>query len=64
MLIASGLNVWEVARRAGHSPSMTLDVYGHVFEAWEGRTIDLEKEIAATRGEATQSSNARTALFS
>lgn len=50
LMIASGLNVIEVAKRAGHSPSMTLDVYGHVFDEWEGRgPIDVEGEIRAAR---------------
>jgi hypothetical protein len=49
MLIASGLNPVEIARRAGHSPTMTLDTYGHVFEDWEGKRIDLEAEIRSAR---------------
>lgn len=50
MLIASGLNPIEVARRAGHSASMTLDVYGHVFEQFEGKgPIDLEATIRDAR---------------
>jgi len=50
MLIASGLNPIEVARRAGHSASMTLDVYGHVFDEWEGKgPIDLAEAIRKAR---------------
>lgn len=49
MLIASGLNPVEVARRAGHSPAMTLTTYAHVFEEWEGKRIDLEQEVAEAR---------------
>ena len=49
MLIASGLNIVEVARRAGHSPTMCLSTYAHVFEEFEGRTIDLEAEILRAR---------------
>lgn len=50
LAIASGLNVIEVAKQMGHSPSMTLDVYGHVFEEWEGKgPIDLAEEIRRAR---------------
>jgi hypothetical protein len=49
MLIASGLNPVEVSRRAGHSATMTLDVYAHVYEEWEGRRIVIEDEIRKVR---------------
>jgi integrase len=32
LLIFEGLSIIEVARQAGHSPTMTLEVYGHVFD--------------------------------
>jgi integrase len=32
LLIAEGRSVLDVARQAGHSPTMTLNVYGHVFD--------------------------------
>ena len=35
LLIAEGHNIVEVARRAGHSPKMTLDTYAHVFEEFD-----------------------------
>jgi integrase len=35
LLIAEGHNVVEVARRAGHSPTMALDTYAHVFEEFD-----------------------------
>jgi integrase len=35
LLIAEGHNVVEVARRAGHSPKMSLDTYAHVFEEFD-----------------------------
>ena len=50
MLIASGLNVVEAARRLGHSPAMCLSTYAHVFDEYEGRRIDLDFEIAEARG--------------
>ena len=49
MLIASGLNPVEVSRRAGHNATMTLDVYAHVYEEWEGRRIVIEDEIRKVR---------------
>jgi integrase len=50
MWIAWGLNVVEVARRMGHSPTMCLSTYAHVFEQWEGKgPIDLEEEVRLTR---------------
>ena len=36
LLIAEGRNIVEVARQAGHSPSMALDTYGHVFDELDG----------------------------
>jgi integrase len=35
LLIAEGHNVVEVARRAGHSPTVALDTYAHVFEEFD-----------------------------
>ena len=49
MLIASGLNPVEVSRRAGDSATMTLDVYAHVYEEWEGRRIVIEDETRKVR---------------
>jgi integrase len=36
LLIAEGTHVIEVARQAGHSPTMTLNTYGHVFDEASG----------------------------
>lgn len=36
LLLAEGANVVEVARQAGHAPSMSLDTYGHVIEELAG----------------------------
>ncbi len=36
LLIAEGRSIVEVARQAGHSPTMTLNTYGHVFDELEG----------------------------
>ena len=35
LLISEGRNIIDVAREAGHSPSMTLDVYGHVIDEFD-----------------------------
>lgn len=35
LLIAEGHNIVEVARQAGHSPTMALDTYAHVFEEFD-----------------------------
>jgi integrase len=36
LLIAEGLSVVEVARQAGHAPTMTLDTYAHVMADHDG----------------------------
>jgi integrase len=35
LLIQEGRTVVDVARQAGHSPTMTLDVYAHVFDEFD-----------------------------
>ena len=46
-LIASGLDVVEVQRQAGHSkPSTTLDLYSHEFQRAK-RSEDIRSKIAA-----------------
>jgi integrase len=40
MLIAAGLDVVSISRRLGHGrPSVTLDVYGHLIERNEDKTV-------------------------
>ena len=36
LLLAEGANVVEVARQAGHSPTVTLSTYAHLFEELDG----------------------------
>ncbi|MBM3676686.1 MAG: site-specific integrase, partial [Actinobacteria bacterium] len=36
LLIAEGRSIVEIARQAGHSPTMTLNTYGHVFDEHDG----------------------------
>lgn len=50
MLIAEGANPVEVARQAGHAPSLSLDTYGHVYdEASGGERVSAEDAIRAAR---------------
>jgi len=50
LLIHEGMSPVEVARQAGHKPSMALDTYGHVFEEFEGaEKRSAEAEIRAAR---------------
>lgn len=50
LLIHEGMSPVEVARQAGHRPSMALDTYGHVFEELEGaERRSAEAEIRAAR---------------
>jgi integrase len=50
LLIHEGRNVVEVAREAGHSPTMTLDVYSHVFEELDpAERVSAEDQILAAR---------------
>jgi integrase len=53
LLIAQGATVVEVARQAGHAPTMTLDTYAHLFEELaEGERISAEALITAARAQA------------
>jgi integrase len=50
LLIHEGRSVVDVARQAGHSPTMTLDVYAHVFDEFEiGERISAEDQIKQAR---------------
>jgi integrase len=52
LLIAEGHNVVEVARQAGHSPKMALDIYGHVFEEFDpAERVDAADRIRKAREE-------------
>ena len=53
LLIAEGRSIVEVARQAGHSATMALDTYGHVFDELEGaERISAEEAIRKARAEA------------
>jgi integrase len=50
LLIHEGCSVVDVARQAGHSPTMTLDVYAHVFDEFDiGERVSAEDRIAQAR---------------
>jgi integrase len=50
LLIHEGRSVVDVARQAGHSPTMTLDVYAHVFDEFDiAERVSAEDQIAQAR---------------
>jgi integrase len=52
LLILEGASIVEVARQAGHAPTMTLDTYGHFFDELEGAERgSAESEIRRAREE-------------
>ena len=52
-LIASGMDILTISRRLGHSaPSITLDVYSHLFKPSDGGAAAvIDKAFGALRGE-------------
>jgi hypothetical protein len=56
LLIHEGRSVVEVARQAGHSPTMTLDVYAHVFDEFDlSERVSAEDQIAQARRDVSES---------
>jgi integrase len=52
---AAGHNPIEIAKAAGHAPTLSMDYYADVIEAYEGKgPIDWEAEIASARGKHAQ----------
>jgi integrase len=50
LLIAERRSIVDVARQAGHSPSMALNTYGHLFDELEdGESASAEELIRAAR---------------
>jgi Phage integrase family len=45
LLLAERRSVLEVAKQAGHSPTMTLTTYGHVIEELEGTEKQIPEEV-------------------
>jgi hypothetical protein len=53
LLIAQGATVVEVARQAGHSPTVTLGTYAHLFDEFaEAPRTSAEEVIHAARTKA------------
>jgi integrase len=50
LLIHEGRTVVDVARQAGHSPTMTLDVYAHVLDEFDpGERVSAAEQIRRAR---------------
>jgi len=50
LLIQEGRSIVEVARQAGHSPTMALDTYAHVLDEFEDSSrMSAEAAIRAAR---------------
>jgi hypothetical protein len=55
LLIHEGRSVVEVARQAGHLPTMTLDVYAHVFDEFDvSERVSAEDQIAQARRDVSE----------
>lgn len=62
LLIAEGASIVEIARQAGHSPTVALDTYGHVIEELEGSArLPAEEVIRQARDELAPSVHPRSA---
>jgi len=52
LLINEGISILEVARQAGHTPTMALEVYGHVFDELDpSERVSAEAQIRSARDE-------------
>jgi Phage integrase family len=55
LLIHEGRSVVDVARQAGHSATMTLDVYAHVFDEFDvAERLSAEDRIAQARRDVSE----------
>ena len=60
LLIAEGRSIVDVARQAGHSATMALDTYGHVFDELDGAgRIVPEEAIREARADPVRTAPAR-----
>jgi len=51
-LIHEGVSILEVARQAGHTPTVALNTYGHVFDEFEpAERTTAEAQIRRARDE-------------
>jgi integrase len=52
LLIQEGVSIIDIARQAGHNPTMTLAVYGHVFDEFDpSERVPAETQIRRARSE-------------
>ncbi len=50
LMIQAGYSAVELAAELGHSPTLTLDTYAHVFSEYaRGERLDPEREIEQAR---------------
>lgn len=63
LLIAERRTIIDVARQAGHSPTMTLDTYGHIFDELEA-TEPVTAEELIRKARATRVRPKRTSVSS
>ncbi len=62
LLLAERMSLLEIAKQAGHSPTMALATYGHVIEELEGaRTVSAEAAIRDARAKLVRTRFARPA---
>src|SRR5262249_7348117 len=55
LLIHEGRSVVDVARQAGHSPTMTLDVYAHVLDEFDiAERVSAEDRIEQARRDVSE----------
>ena len=60
LLLAERRSLLEVAKQAGHSPTMALNTYGHVIEELEGAgTVSAEGAIRKARAKFVRTTFAR-----
>jgi len=52
-LIAAGVDILTASRRRGHaSPSMTLEIYGHIYDDTDSKAAEvMEATLAKARTE-------------
>ena len=63
LLIAEGHNIVEVARQAGHSPTMSLDTYAHVIDEFDPGERILAADRIRTAREQIRRRHAQPTLF-
>ena len=63
LLIHEGRNVVDVARQAGHAPTMSLNTYAHVFEEFDpDDRVSAEERIERARESLNEASDNQLSL--